>query len=394
MNPRLNQRVDSSSLSVTPTAELLKQAGIITNVGASGEYIDYLPLGTLLINGIKESFRRKSEEKGIAELVLSSVQPSSLIEKSGRMNQFEGDIHHLNGGKVLSPTHEEYVLELVKHQGLFSYKNYPINFFQLGNVFRNLGNKSHHGGLRTGEVSVYEGYSICLDKSQELNAWRLYDEMLCSIFTDFRIPIKRHKARQGFVEYLYPTSNGLEEVMCQENGEPLLDEPDVTKRRKMNAFDLAMIFTNDSGITEKSGFQIETPTGKISPILCSVGAGIFRTLFSLVESNRTPYGIDWPESIRPIQAAVMPLYPRDLESTRYAQELAADFSKNRNILLDDRSNISKRLGSLSLLGIPQVYVVYREEETKQVNISEGILGKTGYTFSKELNLNRDSDAKL
>ncbi len=161
---------------------LMLRAGLIRKLG-SGAYT-YLPAGFRIINKIIAIVREEMDRAGAAEVLMPAIWPIELLKESGRLEAFGEDLirftdrHNRKG--ILAPTHEEVITSLVR-DNLSSYKQLPINLYQIQTKFRDEV-RPRFGVLRTREFLMKDAYSF--DSSQE-GLQKSYDAMYdayCRIF--------------------------------------------------------------------------------------------------------------------------------------------------------------------------------------------------------------------
>ncbi len=140
--------------------KLLARAGYIKKL-TSGIY-SYLPLMQRVISKVSQIIREEMNAAGAQELLMPFVQPSEVWEKSGRWEVYGKELARFNdrhGNKMcLAPTHEEVITSVVS--GTFtSYKQLPINLYQIQTKFRDE-IRPRFGLLRGREFIMKDAYSF------------------------------------------------------------------------------------------------------------------------------------------------------------------------------------------------------------------------------------------
>ena len=129
-------RQDPSDAEVV-SHRLLMRAGFITKV-AAGIY-NYLPLATRSLAKLSAIVREEMDGAGSAELVMPAVQPAELWKDSGRWAQYGPELLRIKDRHdrdfCFGPTHEEVITEIVRGT-VTSYKQLPVNMFQIQTKFR------------------------------------------------------------------------------------------------------------------------------------------------------------------------------------------------------------------------------------------------------------------
>src|SRR5512143_311832 len=120
-----------------PSHQLMIRAGYIRKV-ASGTYA-YLPLGWRSLLKIIAIVREEMNKAGAQEILLPSLQPLDLWQKTGRSIDYGPTMFHLDDrhgkGNVLGPTAEEVVTYIVAGE-IKSYKQMPVNLYQISAKYR------------------------------------------------------------------------------------------------------------------------------------------------------------------------------------------------------------------------------------------------------------------
>ena len=140
--------------------KLLVRAGYIKKL-TSGIY-SYLPLMQRVIAKVSKIIREEMNAAGAQELLMPFVQPSEVWEKSGRWEVYGKELARFSdrhGNKMcLAPTHEEVITSVVS--GTFtSYKQLPVNLYQIQTKFRDE-IRPRFGLLRGREFIMKDAYSF------------------------------------------------------------------------------------------------------------------------------------------------------------------------------------------------------------------------------------------
>lgn len=117
--------------------QLMLRAGMIRKV-AAGLYT-WTPTGLRVLRKVETVVREEMERAGALEVLMPMVQPADLWEESGRWEDYGPELLRLKDRNqrdfVLGPTHEEVISELVRKE-VNSYKQLPLNLFQIQTKFR------------------------------------------------------------------------------------------------------------------------------------------------------------------------------------------------------------------------------------------------------------------
>jgi len=179
--------------------KLLLRAGFIRRV-TSGVY-DFLPLGLRVLRNIESIVREEMARAGAQELLLPMVQPSELWKKSGRWEKYGKELLRFKDRHAhescLGPTHEEVICDLVSRE-LRSYKQLPMNLYQIQNKFRDEV-RPRFGLMRGREFVMKDAYSFHADE-ESLQAE--YDNMFATyqrIFTRLGLKFRAVEADTGSI---------------------------------------------------------------------------------------------------------------------------------------------------------------------------------------------------
>ena len=140
--------------------QLMLRAGMIRK-SASGLY-SWLPLGLKVVRKVERIVREEMDRAGAQEVLMPAVQPAELWQESGRWVEYGPELLRLNDrhGRdfCLGPTHEEVITDIVKKE-LRSYKQLPVNFYQIQTKFRDE-IRPRFGVMRSREFIMKDAYSF------------------------------------------------------------------------------------------------------------------------------------------------------------------------------------------------------------------------------------------
>ncbi|MBK4727725.1 proline--tRNA ligase [Pantoea agglomerans] len=154
--------------------QLMLRAGMIRKL-ASGLYT-WLPTGLRVLKKVENIVREEMNNAGAIEISMPVVQPADLWQESGRWEQYGPELlRFVDRGErpfVLGPTHEEVITDLIRNE-LSSYKQLPLNLFQIQTKFRDEV-RPRFGVMRSREFIMKDAYSF--HTSQE-SLQETYDAM-------------------------------------------------------------------------------------------------------------------------------------------------------------------------------------------------------------------------
>lgn len=179
--------------------QLMLRAGMIRKL-ASGLYT-WLPTGLRVLKKVENIVREEMNNAGAIEVSMPVVQPADLWQESGRWEQYGPELlRFVDRGErpfVLGPTHEEVITDLIRNE-LNSYKQLPLNFFQIQTKFRDEV-RPRFGVMRSREFLMKDAYSF--HTSQE-SLQETYDTMYAAyskIFSRMDLDFRAVQADTGSI---------------------------------------------------------------------------------------------------------------------------------------------------------------------------------------------------
>lgn len=163
----------TKTLKEAPADEVAKNAQLLIRAGyvhkeIAGVYA-YLPLGLRVIENIKKIVREEMDAAGGQELLMTTLQPSDIWQKTNRWddavvdNWFKTKL--LNGTELgVGLTHEEPIVDAAMPY-ITSYKDLPKSVYQIGAKFRNE-KRAKSGVLRGREFIMKDMYTFARDQRQ------------------------------------------------------------------------------------------------------------------------------------------------------------------------------------------------------------------------------------
>jgi len=198
--------------------KLMVRAGMIRKV-ASGIY-NYLPLGLKVINKIANIIRDEMNNAGAQEVLMPAIIPANLWKKSGRWDFYGKELLRLKDRKnmdfCVGPTHEEVITELVQGS-VTSYKQLPINLYQIQNKFRDE-IRPRFGLMRAREFMMKDAYSFHADQDSLTEEYHNMHETYSRIFERCGLDYRVVNASSGNIG----GSSSQEFMVLAESGEDSL----------------------------------------------------------------------------------------------------------------------------------------------------------------------------
>ncbi len=361
-------------------AQLLIQAGFVHKEMA-GVYA-YMPLGLRVLENIKQIVREEMNNIGGQEVMMTTLQPRDIWEKTDRWDDKKVDnwfkTKLANGTELgVGLTHEEPIVDALGNF-ISSHKDMPVFVYQIQNKFRNeLRAKS--GLLRGREFVMKDMYSFA--RTQEEHE-ALYEKAVEAYYKVY--------ARLGLGDQTYRTyaDGGIftdrfsdefqtlsdigedtiyvdedkkiainEEIYTDENVEKLgLDKSKLVQKKGVevgNTFHLESKYSDalDVFYNDEQGVQQ-------SIIMGCYGIGISRLVGMIAEHFADEKGLVWPESVAPAKVYLARLGENPDVATM-ADSLYDELTQNNvQVLYDDRAvRPGEKFADADLMGIPYRLVI-------------------------------------
>ena len=196
---------------VIASHKLMLRAGITRKLG-NGLYT-YLPMGVRSLYKLENIIREELEETaGALEFKPTVIVPGELWKESGRWETMGAQmLKAKNRGEqdmVVSPTAEEAYTAIVR-DGLDSYKQLPVNFYQINTKYRDE-IRPRYGVMRGREFIMMDGYTMNADDASLDESYNAYEKAYFKIFKRLglkMIPVKADSGAMG--------GSGSEEFMVE-----------------------------------------------------------------------------------------------------------------------------------------------------------------------------------
>jgi len=204
--------------------KLMIRAGLIRKV-ASGTYT-YLPLGWRSLLKIIAIVREEMNKAGAQEILVPSMQPLELWDKTGRSVDYGPTMFRLEDrhgkGNVLGPTAEEVFTTLAASE-IKSYKQLPINLYQISAKFRDEF-RPRFGPIRSREFIMKDAYSFDADPQGLDKSYQAMYDAYCRIFKRCGLEYVIVQAEVGEMggsgshQFTVPCESGEDTIIYTEDG--------------------------------------------------------------------------------------------------------------------------------------------------------------------------------
>ncbi|GLQ92300.1 proline--tRNA ligase [Dyella acidisoli] len=179
--------------------QLMIRSGMIRKL-ASGLYT-WSPLGLRVLRKVEHVVREEMNRAGAIEMLMPSVQPRELWEETGRWEKFGGQLLKIKDRKeqefCYGPTHEEVVTDFARNE-LKSYKQLPVNFYQIQTKFRDE-IRPRFGVMRAREFLMKDAYSFHLTQESLGETYEVMYQAYARIFTRLGLKFRAVQADTGAI---------------------------------------------------------------------------------------------------------------------------------------------------------------------------------------------------
>ncbi|MFT5502725.1 MAG: prolyl-tRNA synthetase [Gammaproteobacteria bacterium] len=179
--------------------QLMLRAGLIKRT-ASGIY-SWMPLGLRILRKVENIVREEMNRAGAMELLLPAFQPAELWQESGRWEQFGPELLRIkdrhNREACIGPTHEEVIVDIFRRD-IKSYKQLPVNFYQIQTKFRDE-IRPRFGVMRSREFIMKDAYSFHIDQTSLQKTYEVMYQAYSKIFDRFGLAYRAVNADSGSI---------------------------------------------------------------------------------------------------------------------------------------------------------------------------------------------------
>ncbi len=205
--------------------KLMLRAGMIRQL-AAGIYT-WLPLGFRTLKKIETIIREEMDSVGAQEILMPAVQPAELWHESKRWEHYGPELLRINDRHerefCFGPTHEEVITDLVRRE-IRSYKQLPVNFYQIQTKFRDE-IRPRFGIMRSREFLMKDAYSFHLSDESLQETYEQMHRTYSKIFTRLGLQFRAVIADSGNIggnkshEFHVLAESGEDQIVFSENGE-------------------------------------------------------------------------------------------------------------------------------------------------------------------------------
>ena len=274
-----------STLKETPTDavvishQLLLRAGMIRKL-ASGLYT-WLPMGLRVLRKVENIVREEMNAAGALEVLMPAIQPAELWQESGRWEQYGPELLRIKDRHqrefCVGPTHEEVITDLARNE-LNSYKQLPINFYQIQTKFRDE-IRPRFGLMRGREFLMKDAYSFHINQESLQETYDRMHQAYCNVFTRLGLNFRPVQADTGSIggtgshEFHVLADSGEDDIAFSDSSDYAanIEKAEAIPREK------------ERGAATEELRLVDTPDAKtIDELVAQFGVAIAKTVKTLV----------------------------------------------------------------------------------------------------------------
>jgi prolyl-tRNA synthetase len=190
---------ETPSDAVVISHQLMLRAGMIRKL-ASGLYT-WLPMGLRVLRKVETVVREEMNAAGALEVLMPAIQPAELWQESGRWVQYGPELLRVKDRHdrefCVGPTHEEVITDLARNE-LNSYKQLPINMYQIQTKFRDE-IRPRFGLMRGREFIMKDAYSFHADQASLQETYDRMHQAYCNVFSRLGLNFRPVQADTGSI---------------------------------------------------------------------------------------------------------------------------------------------------------------------------------------------------
>jgi len=179
--------------------QLMLRAGFIKRL-SSGLYT-IMPIGLRVVRKIENIVREEMDRAGGVELLMPAVQPAEIWQESGRWEKYGPELLRFvdrhDRDYCMGPTHEEVITDIAR-KDIRSYKNLPVNFYQIQTKFRDE-IRPRFGVMRAREFIMKDAYSFHLNEGSLEETFNDMHNAYCAIFDRIGLDYRPVDADSGTI---------------------------------------------------------------------------------------------------------------------------------------------------------------------------------------------------
>ncbi|MGY3229764.1 prolyl-tRNA synthetase [Luteibacter sp. HA06] len=363
--------------------KLMLRAGMIRKL-ASGLYT-WSPLGLRVLRKVEHVVREEMVRAGAIEVLMPSVQPRELWEETGRWEKFGGQLLKIKDRKeqefCYGPTHEEVITDFARNE-LKSYKQLPLNFFQIQTKFRDE-IRPRFGVMRAREFLMKDAYSFHLTPESLGETYQVMYDAYSRIFTRLGLEFRAVDADTGAIG----GSASHEFQVLAESGEDAIAFSDASSYAANIEKAEALAPAGERPAPSAELARVDTPKQRtideVTAFLGVPASQVVKTILVRGREGLVALCVRGDHEINEVKAAHLPELPDDSELATEAEILAAT---------------GARPGSIGPVGLPESIpvIVDRSAALLADFVCGGNQDGTHYTganWQRDARINRIADIR-
>lgn len=342
---------------------------------AGAGLVFYHPAGAMLRKIIEDYVREQHLKRGYDMVMTPHILKGKLWKQSGHMEHYRDLMYFFHVDD------EEYAVKpmncpghiLIYQSRLRSYRDLPIRFFELGNVYRQEKAGVLHGLLRVRGFTQDDAHIFCREDQIQQEVMQVidfvFDVMKDFGFQDIRIELStRPEDYIGTLAQWSTATQALEDSLKAKKLDYAINEGDgafygpkidIKLRDALEREWQCATIQCDFSLPERFGLRYINASGQESrPIMIhrAILGSIERFIGTLIEH----YGGAFPVWLAPVQALIIPL---TAAHQRYADNVKEDLQKERiRVIIDGRNeSLNKRIREGTLRKIPYLLILGDKE---------------------------------
>lgn len=369
---------------------LMLRSGMITQV-SSGIYA-WLPLGLKVLKKIAHIVREEQERAGSLEVLMPTIQPAELWEKSGRYHDYGKEMLRMKDrherDMLYGPTAEEVITDIFA-RFIKTYRDLPKRFYNIQWKFRDE-IRPRFGVMRGREFLMKDNYSFDLTFEGAKASYQAMLEAYVKTFSRMDLTAIPVRAASGAIggklshEFQILAETGESEIFYDADYENLdvnnltldrlqtlyaasdeLHDPNncpVPQERLKTArgIEVGHVFYFGTKYSIPLGAYVMGPDGKQVPVeMGSYGIGVSRLVGAIIEAHHDEKGIKWPESVAPFKVGLLNLNIKDAACSQLCEDLYTKLLQaGVEVLYDDRDmGAGAKFADIDLIGLPWQIVI-------------------------------------
>ncbi len=263
--------------------QLMLRAGLIRKL-AAGLYT-WMPLGLRAMRKVEKVVREEMDRAGALELLMPGVIPAELWAESGRWEQFGPELLRIKDRHerdfCLGPTHEEVITDIARNE-LKSYRQLPVNFYQVQMKFRDE-RRPRFGVMRAREFLMKDAYSFHLTEQSLQEGYDAMHRAYTAIFTRLGLKFRSVKADTGAIggsgsEEFHVLAESGEDAIVFSDGDSYAANIELASAvapstpRAASSASMAEVATPNAGTIEALTAFLKVDASKVAKTLLVEGA--------------------------------------------------------------------------------------------------------------------------